>query len=62
MIGKEKAFELIEKFGKHVNSFDIFDDYDEQVKINNAKNCALVFVNEILNEYKCPSAEWMVIR
>jgi hypothetical protein len=50
MTPKEKAWELIIKFSQHVSTWDYYWDTprDEQEVINDAKECALIAVGEIL--------------
>jgi hypothetical protein len=42
----EKAKELLDKFRPHAKYWDCF--YDEPLKENHAKQCALIAVDEIL--------------
>ena len=56
MEAKEKAYELIEKM-HNVDFHDLPDELAMQFK--HAKQCALIAVNEIINEFKnkcCESA------
>ena len=48
MTPKEKAIELIEKFKNYVDFEDAILDYQECI-IKNAKLCALIAVDEILD-------------
>lgn len=48
MTPKEKAQELFEKFNYHVEKKDFFGDNVEQ---RNTKQCALIAVDEILNNF-----------
>ena len=50
MIAKEKAQQLINTFSPHAKNWDCFNDIplDE----NHAKHCALIVVNEILEDYE----------
>jgi hypothetical protein len=43
---EEKAKELVDKFSKYVSEKDFFGDNRE---LDNAKQCALIAVDEILN-------------
>jgi hypothetical protein len=56
MEAKEKAKELVEKYKKYVNGYIgssmlTNTEYPETI-LNNAIQCALISVNEILNIYK----------
>lgn len=51
MVAKLKAKELIDKFLKYVDWNDLIEDCtNRKWAIRNAKECALISVNEILNE------------
>lgn len=54
MTPKEKCDELIEKFIPnmycYMGSGMLSNDYDEKVALNNAKQCALITVNELIKE------------
>ena len=45
MIAKEKAIELVEKFQKQI----FFDITNERLDIEEAKGCALICIDEIIN-------------
>ena len=49
MTAKDKAKELLDKFKPIVYSIDNYGDYDESIALVNAKSCALIAVDEILN-------------
>ena len=49
MTPKEKAKELVlDKFRRYVSEKDFFGD---NIELTNAKQCAIIAVDEILNEY-----------
>ena len=54
MTPKEKCDEVIEKFIPnmycYMGSGMLSNDYDEKVALNNAKQCALITVNELIKE------------
>lgn len=49
MKAKDKAIELINKFSGYVSSETMLKHNDENRKQSNAKECALICVDEILN-------------
>lgn len=49
MTSHNKAKELVNKFKPIVYSIDNYGDYDESIALVNAKSCALIAVDEILN-------------
>ena len=51
MTAKEKAIELDEKFSPLVKCWDCYNDTPMQIEgtVANAKQCAIIAVNEILN-------------
>lgn len=53
MIPKEKAQELVDKFLPlvycYMGSGMLSDDYDKNVALGNAKQCALIAVDEIIS-------------
>lgn len=54
MILKEKAKELVDKFRKHVDcdlSGEDGFEYSKDAETYNAKQCALIAVDEVLNNY-----------
>ena len=50
MTPKEKAEELINMFSPHAKNWDCF--YDIPLDENHAKHCALIAVDEILEDYE----------
>ncbi|MFN8296753.1 MAG: hypothetical protein U0T69_11190 [Chitinophagales bacterium] len=55
MTAKEKAIELVEKFLPFNNVFDLSDGWVQD--ITTAKQCALICVQEILNNASCGYCE-----
>jgi hypothetical protein len=49
MIPKEKALELVNKFRKYTDGTDEDDRFSPAIEKENAKLCALIAVDEILN-------------
>lgn len=49
MTPKDKAKELINKYKPIVYSIDSFGDYDESIALVNAKSCAFIAVDEMLD-------------
>jgi len=59
MTPKEKAKELKDKFQKQI----FFHITDERLDINEAKECALIAVDEMLNtDYYCGSLYWEEVK
>jgi hypothetical protein len=55
MTSKQKAKELVQKFRTKVNCYSDYDGdlkYDESVRVQNAKQCALIAVEEIIDAIK----------
>lgn len=59
---KQKAEELYDSFSKHAKYWDCYND--APLEINHTKQCALIAVNEILNEYpsQCPKDSYEMER
>ena len=51
MTPKEKAKELVDKFRKYVDDGRHNGFYSGEITFENQKQCALIAVDEILNEY-----------
>ena len=52
MTPKEKAKELFDKFSRHIMHFDEFEGWKEHIDSSEAKQFALVAVDEILNHHQ----------
>lgn len=48
MTPKDKAKELINKYKPIVYSIDNYGDYDESIALVNAKSCAFIAVDEVI--------------
>jgi hypothetical protein len=55
---KEKSIELVDKFYNYVNCWGNDGNADYQLAMVNAKQCALIAVDEILNVIEVPSIEY----
>jgi hypothetical protein len=49
MTPEEKAKELFDKFSRHIMHFDEFEGWKEYIDSSEAKQCALIAVDEIIN-------------
>lgn len=49
MNAKEKAKELVEKFKSFVHCTSSWNEYDDYLELENAKQCAKIAVEEIIN-------------
>ena len=58
MISKEKALELVNKFRNYTDGTDEDDRFSPVIEKENAKQCALIAVEEVLNNIEVPSDEY----
>lgn len=59
---KEKVKELYDLFSKHAKYWDCYNDMP--LEIDHVKQCTLILVNEMLNEYpnQCPKDSYEMER
>jgi hypothetical protein len=70
MTPKDKAKELFDRYKTFVCSNDFYGDYDTSILLSNAKRCALIAVDEIIDaidwhEFETPNKEinyWLDVR
>lgn len=59
MTAKDKAIELTNKFYKYAHDGSNWSYYDTKIWTKNAKQSALIAVNEILNILDYPSEQYL---